>query len=338
MWRTSVLVLLAAGLLVCTSARAQDEVEPPIGIRVLGGVAAEGQVWLWTAQGGLAAVNPSDNRIAVRYNSGVSSAFADGRGLHVLRWRGRSWAVTTLHGGSSSETPALRAPSHIRPLAFFGDGAAFLVLTERVLFRFEGGRWSSKRLRGGFALFRGGTASTVRVDRTLYIGWNAGEFGGSIQRLNIDSGRLESPHMTLPVTAMVADPERPGCAIASMGVSHIGDSGEIDRICGRRLERVLVVPATVPPRAAPGEAQEINLDTAEPFWGLAITRGVVWTVGSLGLRRLDRLNDEPVQFPQLAEVGGIPMSFAAPGLLILQTDLNAERSLSGETPLMIGLP
>jgi hypothetical protein len=116
------------------------------------------------------------------------------------------------------------------------------------------------------------TAFAVTAAGLAYSGVNYGEFGGYLRRIDLATGWVEDfeeptraefdrsigrAHSTppfSPVTAMIADPDRPDCVLAGIGLHHMfSRKGKLLRVCDRRIDVVEPVSPAVPPsRSDPG--------------------------------------------------------------------------------------
>lgn len=325
------------------------EISSPIGQFILGGVSFEGRVWLWSAEGGLASVRRGEKQLRVHYREGVNSVAIEGDTLFVLREmaangsRPRSVVVTALRGGApaSNSTPLALTPEESPRVFFIAAGKPYVLTTggavkppnrsSRMLYWLEGKGWRSRTVKGEFAFFAEmGNPVRVVSGRRLYIGWNSGEWGGDLQRLDLDTGTLVQSIVAGPITDLATDPKDPGCVLVAVGLSHMGTiSGRIDRVCDQSITTVFEHDSST-------DFKPARPYQTEPFFSLARAGEVVWAASPFGLRRLDRPKVR-VPFPTLAPVSGIPMSFSADGLLIVASSLNQRKSVSGLTPLVIAV-
>ena len=185
------------------------------------------------------------------------------------------------------------------------------------------------------ALPFGMITTAVSLDgHSLFVGWNRGEWGGSLTRIDIGSGRLMSRERE-PVTGLVADPDNPACVLASFGLSHMIALGSIGRACGDQLQTVFEnKPAKVPP----GQVTP-TMEESEPFFGVAADSNGVWAVSYRALYRLNGAAP-PTPYPigPWTDVGGVKLSRPTPGVILVLTGINAHKSLSGDTPLVVPAP
>ena len=130
-----------------------------------------------------------------------------------------------------------------------------------------------------------------------------------------------------PVTAVIPDPTDGRCVIASIGLRHIVlELGRVLRVCGTSVSVISELPcARQPP----------NGHCSLGIFGLARDSTGFWTVsgGALYHFRGDTI-DQHESIPKLQHRAGIAYSEAIPGLLIVSTDINWRKSVSGPTPLI----
>ena len=106
-----------------------------------------------------------------------------------------------------------------------------------------------------------------------------------------------------------------------MGMSY----GSIVRVCDGKVSLVL-------------EHKQQQAFETEAFFGIASGRDGVWTVSKSTLYRLTPPGSVTTYpLPDFMQVGGIALSRAIPGVIVLRTDMNMGHSLSGETPLIAPL-
>ena len=92
--------------------------------------------------------------------------------------------------------------------------------------------------------------------RSLYVGYNRGEWGGGLRHIDLQSGAIsfvageaEKPcegalsPTCAPVVGLFPDRQTPGCLIVGSGISHLGLSrGEVYRVCQSDIETMFTTP------------------------------------------------------------------------------------------------
>jgi hypothetical protein len=199
---------------------------------------------------------------------------------------------------------------------------------------------------------RGGHVATI-VHGTrdhLFVGLNAGEWGGGLRRIERRTGRTvtiernstgelcDGPLNTDcdPVNAIVDDPWQPDCIVVAIGLVHMAPHGRLTRVCGTRVERLYF-------RAYDsgwGNDSRVGRD-GEPFgtvafFGLLRSDVALLAIGIDGLHRVGRAGDGRVTpLPEFRPVGPFRVSFAIPGVALVLTRVNQRASLSGAVPLIV---
>lgn len=192
-----------------------------------------------------------------------------------------------------------------------------------------------------------GEATLLRQGGVLYVGMNAGEWGGGLRRIDLASGTAalvqEGKIQDLcggilnaacdPVTGLAADPASSGCVLVATGLVHLLSSGEVDRVCGTSVERVYRKPYTLDPHWTKQDADK-SLSTV-PFFAMTGGAGGVWAVAPDGLYRFGD-GDTP-EFYRFTKGGArSQIDWSHPGLVLVPTDMNRRYSLSGASLLLVG--
>jgi hypothetical protein len=218
-----------------------------------------------------------------------------------------------------------------RPSLFFGS--------EFVL---EGGERSLKL--DGEAFRTNGFATLLALGDSLYVGFNSGEWGGGLRRIDLVTGEVALVQAgdvaelcggilnasCDPVTGLAPDPARPGCLLAAVGLVHFLASGEVVRVCGTEVERAYRKPYTLEADWNPADADEA--DSTVPFFGAAGDGTTAWAVGADGLYRFGAATE-----PSLARFGSFRrpgIDWSHPDVVQVPTDMNGRHSLSGGSLLL----
>jgi hypothetical protein len=250
-----------------------------------------------------------------------------------------------------------------RPVALLVKKGQPIVVGRKSIHAFDPAHltWKQKPLTRPLQIQGGSTiadaASPSGAPDEAYLGFNAGEWGGGIWRVNLNSGKSDQIERRdndelcsgplnadcNPVTGIVTDPERPACVIAAIGLRHMLEHGGLVRICGDEVT-ILVQRSTA--RTALGRAirravgqNKKSLDfSTEPFFDMTLdASGRVWTVSPYGVYRVDGTQLVKMAWPNLEQHGRLRGSAKVPGLIVLETDMNGRHSLSGDTPLIVAI-
>jgi hypothetical protein len=338
--------------------------DPVLGSRIVEGAAVAGRLWLrgLSAEddsGGLVSWSLADGSRRVDFASGVHDFVATPDGFWVLRVplgsapaTRHDLVVSRLRGNEFHDVSRSRFGKGEQPLALALRGREIFVLTTRRVWTFstsghlERDRRLSQELKRTVQV----TTATLASDPGIYVALDHGEFGGGLWRVDPRSGEVAAiesnppsdsceGHLLdrdcSPVTGVIADPDHDGCLLASVGLSHLGlFGGRILRVCGDRITLAFEPPL-------PDEVKEQALDqlaTSDPIFGLAAApNGDYWAVGLFSLYRFAGGAPEVTRLPDPQPVGGLRLTCAIPGVVLLDSDVNWIVSVSGSTPLLVPL-
>jgi len=170
----------------------------------------------------------------------------------------------------------------------------------------------------------------------VFIGLDAGEWGGGLLRIDLISGRTttvggKDPGELCgavldpacdPVNAIAPAPWNTGCVVAAVGLSHLGTHGRLVEICGSRLRPIGGI--TVPSGSHGRRAVD-----SEAFYGLARSGNLLWAAGLTSLYRVDENSTKPVPLPALKTVAGLGISFDIPGLVVVVRSAHGGMAVGG---------
>src|SRR5262249_42616145 len=138
-----------------------------------------------------------------------------------------------------------------------------------------------------------------------------------------------------PVNGIASEPWRPGCVVAAIGLVHFFPHGRLVEVCGNMVRRLFFRPLHDDP-AKPSDRTDEEPFVTEAFFGLARDGETIWAVGLEGLYTVTASGTRRVQpMPAFQRVGGFVVSFAVPHLVLVLTDINSHRSLSGSVPMLV---
>jgi len=221
------------------------------------------------------------------------------------------------------------------------------VLTSRRLIALRPGAQRAVNLNK--ELFADVVSSIFGTPNNVYVGINAGEWGGGLRRIDRQTGAVnviarnssgalcDGPLNTNcdPVTGIASDPWDERCVVIAIGLEHFTSHGRIDEVCGDSVRSVYYkkhVAAIRPDCKQPsGEPCE-----AVAFFGLARQGNEILAVGNDGLYRIQRDGSANYsRLPKFVAAGQIYLSYDIPGLVLVLTDVNERRSMSGSVPLLV---
>ena len=342
------------------------EGDPVLGYRIAEGVVFDDKLWLRggsgiypESTGGLVSFQLSDWSRAVAFKSDVIDIERSSDALWVLhRLPGSRYAhtITQFKNGAPQEIAKFSGSRIDQPIALLiNDDSPIIVSQSSVrTWRPTTRTWRVTNVRGrlqsatGFAV--NSSVGMPTSGRTIYVGYDAGEWGGGMQSVDLETGALSriekrDPSKRYfyggplegaldPVTGIVPDPTRQDCILASIGLFHLGtSSGRIVRVCGTEVEVAFE-------NLEEFEYPAGKFVVSEAFYGIAPASGATyWAVGITGLYRFTNgaSTPEKIELPRLVPMDQIYLSRDIPGAIILRTNINWAVSTSGYTPLVVSL-
>ena len=262
--------LLSFLLVVLMAARAdatpRDWRDADLGQTIVEGVADAEDIWLRGGTGKVVRFSRSTgDRLTIAENV-IDLLFDHGR-LWALARRGETsnyYVVDLLDPDSATVTGSERRPGdrylrpgedgegHVLGLAIWPGLDRPVIVTQRGLLPLDSGI-----ARQSFAAALGPYGYTAAAnERSLYVGYNRGEWGGGLRHVDLRSGAIsfvaseeENPcegvlgPTCAPVVGLFPDRQTPDCLIVGSGISHLGSSrGEVYRVCDSDIEIVFATP------------------------------------------------------------------------------------------------
>jgi hypothetical protein len=262
----------------------------------------------------------------------------------ALTSAGASWTIWRREGDTwVPETSVDRLDPTDAFIAMYCDLDAVTVVTANWAFVIRAGETSTVALS---RTLQGSLVSSVHVeDDQLFAGVNRGEFGGGLLRADLNTGRVTVIDRRSgelcggplnadcdPVHAVTSEPWKPGCVVAAIGLVHFFSHGRLVEICGDDVQTLLSRPYLPTGSALPGNSKDFS---TVAFFGLARAGDAVLAAGNDGLYRVSGKGVEREPLPTFKDVGGIKVSFDVPGFVVVLTDVNSRKSLSGSVPLLV---
>jgi len=260
---------------------------------------------------------------------------------------GQAWTLRRLHDGQwRSERAIVRDDDQPVALACTAEGA-FLLTSTRFL-DLNSARPAVLRLRGDpvQALV---TAAVLVTPQAVFVGLNAGEWGGGLRRIDRRSGQVQTIEENAtgelcdgplntgcdPVQGLADIPWRPNCIVAAVGLIHLLAHGRLTKVCPDGIEQLYA--ATEGEFEDPERAREAARGGygSIAFFGVAATGNGLLAVGHNGLHRLaaDGTTSH-VPLPRFIRVENVLVSFALPDVVLVVTGINGRASMSGSVPIM----
>jgi hypothetical protein len=211
---------------------------------------------------------------------------------------------------------------------------------------------SNRSVTAGEPTRRGsGFAVTLQHRGYLYVGTNAGEWGGGLRRYRLTGGSGElvdaSDPQNLcggtlnascaPVTGLAPDPAHPECILATIGLVHFMSHGSVVRVCDGAITLAYAKPYTLETEwhFDPAKVEEESR-TSVPFYALGSSDKGTWAVGSDGLYRFAG-NTLPsfTAFPKITRWSASGIEWSDPDFVLIRTDMNQRHSMSGSSLILV---
>jgi hypothetical protein len=338
-------VLLGA----CTGARRMDEPrEPPPLDFISRAVFAQDRLWLLSDSGRLSSVAagqqaPQQAGLLERVLD-ICGVQGELRALTCISKACTTWSLERHRGDQWVEEAQVRADDD-RVMALACSAQGHTILTSARLVEIRGSQVSAKALS---ARFRRSSVTSIRVvGDQLDVGVNAGEWGGGLRRIDRRTGNVsvvernetgelcDGPLNTScdPVNGIAEAPWKPGCVALAVGLVHLMEHGRIVEVCGDQIQTTY----TKAPTSSDHESEATSFKGASvAFFGVIRVGDQLVAAGTDGIYRF-RASGPPewTALPEFESIGGIAVSFAVPDVVLVLTDVNRRRSVSGSVPLIV---
>ena len=232
---------------------ARDSGDPDLGLFIREGAADEHHLWLLGQTGSVLQIDRRTGERTVVARDVTDILAEQGRVWALVAYQRPEWAVR--FPGDMAGLQDLRRPdaelvtiySVGEPVALFalgGDRPG--VLTGEAVLTPADGRWTRISLA---AAIPGFASAAHGGEGALYVGYNLGEWGGGLRRIELSTGAIQfvsaasagQPLQTSSIIAVARDPGRPGCIIVVEGLQHLGlRRGSVSRLCDDIVEEVIV--------------------------------------------------------------------------------------------------
>lgn len=312
-------------------------------------VFADGRLWMMSDDGSLLSLAPRElkpERVKIEGRA-IEICKSEGHLVAIIQTDNGHWSINrrSSAGWDVGRTIAIDNES-LAALGCAEEGAALAIVTNRRLVEVEGAVVRavklSEELKPPFAI---GTA--LINGNTIWVGFNVGEWGGGLRRITRGEGKIAvveknqsgelcgGPLNTAcdPVNGVVASPSNPSCVVAAVGLVHMMSHGRLVEVCDQTVRRLYFKPDD--PQPPHGKLDEGEPASTIAFFGLTRFGDTVWALGTDGLYRFDGSSSPKFhRLPKFENRGGYQVSFDVPGVVLLMTDVNQRRSLSGAVPIM----
>ncbi len=292
----------------------------------------------------------SDESRKVHFERGVIDLQKSANELWVLRFlspKTREYAVSAWRKGAFEDLARFEASIKDDPVALLSSRDASIVLSQRSIRILSAGhdRWRVVELKGELRSGVQVSVATAANGGSIYVGMNMGEWGGGLQRADLETGVVTSVERRDtsrpcagplnrecdPVTGVIPDPANQDCVLAAVGLVHLGSSkGRILKVCGKTVTVVWEK------SAAGGMGGREGM--TEAVYGLVPSAdGGYWAITWRALYRFRAGETREYALPELRRASGVHLSHELPGVIVLRTDVNWAVSTSGYSPLVVPL-
>jgi hypothetical protein len=228
----------------------------------------DGRLWLLTDAGDLSSITPGEKvRMDARLPVPVLDICAASGAIRALACSSPScdqWAFYTSTDGDdwSLGTTVPSNGDHI--VALDCVNTQDTVVTNRRLVTIGGDTVASVALSD--PLPSGAVTTAHATDESVFVGVNAGEFGGGLRRIDRRTGVVASIDRNTtgdlcggplnpecdPVTGITDVPWKPSCVAVAIGLVHFLPHGRMVEMCGEDVQSVYFKPFEIPdPRWTP---------------------------------------------------------------------------------------
>jgi hypothetical protein len=313
-------------------------------------VFADGRLWLLTDAGLLSTIAAGrDKRVEIALpEPALDLWLQDGRPAVITCRRDRctDWTIRQRIGETWAVTAKIPTAGD-QFIALSSAGAGLTLLSSRRIIEVTGKtqRATALSLRSPTdAINPKGIVTSMHVAPTsILVGFNAGEWGGGLQRIDRRTGETSGQPcdgpLNLgcdPVNGIVAEPWKPDCVTVAIGMVHFLPHGRIVEVCGDAVTPLYVKPmADSDPATIELRQTDASYSTVA-FFGLVRRGDTLWAAGIDGIYRVGADGvTQSASLPTFKQVGGLSVSFDMPDLVVLLTDINQRRSMSGSVPLLV---
>jgi len=345
----SMSVMVGMTLFAACDVHAMEPVRPGQESFLMRAVFADGQLWLLSDAGQLSAVAENgDKRVPYDLSAPVLDLCAsNGHPTIITEGKDQTWVLR--RWANQAWATVKRVPTkgdHLVSLDCATDGTTLLT-SKRLIEIGHDDDLHAVQLKG--KLPPGIVTAIYRKGNDIFVGINGGEWGGGLHIIDKKTGtiapleRNESGGLCGgplnskcdPVNGIAAEPWNPRCFAIAVGLVHMRMHGSVIEVCGEKI-RPLYAKTYVP------SGWDILLNRRRrssdtiAFFGITASNDSLWAVGTDGLYRIDSSGNATVTpFSDFKTIDHIKISFRDPQLILVMTDIDQRRSLSGGVPMLV---
>jgi hypothetical protein len=195
---------------------------------------------------------------------------------------------------------------------------------------------------------KGLISSILGTADRVFVGVNAGEWGGGLRYIDRHDGKVTTiarnatgelcggPLNTEcdPVNGIACEPWKPECIAVAIGLVHFSSHGRIVEVCGDDVQQLYVKPMDEKVSEAPAGDDDSRETVA--FFGLVAQGKALWAAGIDGIYQFDADGTaHRTPLPAFKTIGEIDVSFELPNLVLVLTEVNRRKSVSGKVPMLV---
>lgn len=342
------LCLALAILLIPIIARAEPNREIGIPTFIIDAEYFDDALWILDADGNLTRINASDK---------IPNAITTSRKLvDICVANGEFFAISVGEDEQQSVKAEILRNSHLVPFRTFQlhnemlleancQNQKLRLITTKRLITFN--RYRTVSVDLSRALRRGLRASYLQ-DEYLYIGANRGEWGGGLERINIETGEIAKienetgyPCVGLlvsgcdPVNGITHSNRREGCIVVAVGLIHMFSKGRLVEVCGTQISEYYsrtYSNSEIGIERNPNESS----GTSTSFFGVVNNGTEIIAVGVDGIYKINPRGSVSItNHPEFVNYNGVYANFDDPNYVLVLTTINQSHSMSGATPLLV---
>jgi hypothetical protein len=318
-----------------------------------GAIFSLGRLWLWNDFGTLSSVAENETKRRREQPGGfVISLCTRPNGPLALTANGKKSTDLTFRayrdGGWHEERSLRRTKDEELVAMSCGSDGALLVTSSRLIL-VNAESVSEVALSGPLqpALVKPSVHVTAGH---VYLGINAGEWGGGLMRIDRRDGRIAKLERNAsgglcdgplnsgcdPVNGIADIPWKPGCVVAAIGLIHMMAHGRIAEICGERIESFFAKSSLGTMVEGPVVAGQSDFDASIAFFGIVRSGDSLLAAGHDGIYRFRDAGTPSFQpLPRFREVDGVLVSYGLPDAVLVITMINQRASMSGAAPIIV---
>ena len=258
----------------------------------------------------------------------------------------QSWTLRRWNGDKWSDEMTLRKEREYL-VALSCDTPKPLLLTSRRLVELDSPKPRSLALSQDLKV--GLVASVYATTDRVFVGVNAGEWGGGLRYIDRRTGKVTVLQSNMtgkvcggplntdcdPVNGIVGKPGQPDCVVVAVGLVHFSPHGRLVEVCGERIRPMYFKPFGTERQAVGSRGLDEPFETVA-FFGLVRKGETIWAAGIDGIYKAENgLVELSAPLPSFRKVGPFHVNFSVPGVVLVLTSVNRRASISGSVPMLV---